>query len=685
MGQAFWDILCESAVFILAGFAIAGLLHALVPTQAVIRLLSAARSRSVLLAALIGLPLPLCSCSVLPAAIALRRKGASKGATLSFLISTPETSVTSVLLTYGLLGPVMAIVRPVAAAMTAVVAGVVETVLERRDGRAAEAAPDVKESGGCPHCASADEAVGELLPMRARLRAAMRYAFVDLFDDIFGWVLIGILAAAVIQALLPSVVFETLFRGSLQSMLLMVVLGVPLYVCAEGSTPIAAALIAQGVSPGAGLVLLLVGPATNIGSLGVLRGVLGRRTLVVYLASIVVVALAAGAVLDNWVSQPGSARHIQALCEPFVPQSVKIAGAIAFLLLCAVSLRRRRYVGRTVRWLDARLPVRVSVGRLAVAAVVGAVVAWLGSGFFCVQPEEVGIVKRFGAIHRAGLSPGLHYAWPYPVESADRIPVRRVNRTVLGYKLHPEKGTPTFSSETDEAWSLVGDENIADIKTAVLWGADARTEQTILQFAYGMSDRERTVRSAVQAAFREVVGGESINEVFTARRRAAAAAVVAGAQMNLDAWGCGIRIHGFYFLDAHAPREVHDAFRDVAGAMEDKAARIDKALAEEARIVPDARGKAVEMQEEARGYAARLVESARGEADRFLDLWREARCWPEVTRRRLYHEMLDAVLPGVPKYIRPAGVAPDVVELWLTDTESGWGFPGVPPQPSRER
>ncbi|MBN1513201.1 MAG: SO_0444 family Cu/Zn efflux transporter, partial [Phycisphaerae bacterium] len=651
----------------------------------VIRLLSAARSRSVLLAALIGLPLPLCSCSVLPAAIALRRKGASKGATLSFLISTPETSVTSVLLTYGLLGPVMAIVRPVAAAITAVVAGLVETAFERRDGGAAEGVSGASESGGCPHCAGVEEAADELQPIQARLRGALRYAFVDLFDDIFGWVLIGILAAAAIQALLPGVVLSTLFRGSLQSMLVMVVLGIPLYVCAEGSTPIAAALIAQGVSPGAGLVLLLVGPATNIGSLGVLRGVLGRRTVVVYLASIIVVALAAGAVLDNWVSQSGSARHIQALSEPFVPQSVKIAGAIAFLLLCVLSMRRRRYVERIVRWLNERLPVRVSFGRLALAALLAAAAGWLAGGFFCVQPEEVGIVKRFGAIHRTGLAPGLHYAWPYPIESVDRIAVRRVYRTVLGYQLHPEKGIPTSASETDESWSLVGDENIADIKTAVLWGADDRAEQAILQFAYGMTDRERSVRSAVQAACREVLGAESINEVFTARRRAAATLVLTGAQAKLDAWGCGIRIHGCYFLDAHAPREVHDAFRDVAGAMEDKATRIDKALAEEARIVPAARGRAAEMQEEARGYAVRLVESARGEAERFLQLWNVALRWPEVTRRRLYHETLDTVLPGVPKYIRPAGVAPDVVELWLTDTESGWGFPGVPPQPSRER
>ena len=685
MGQAIWNILCESAVFILAGFAIAGLLHALIPTQTVIRLLSAARSRSVLLAALIGLPLPLCSCSVLPAAIALRRKGASKGATLSFLISTPETGVTSVLLTYGLLGPVMAIARPVAAAITAVVAGLVETAFERRERRAAEGASDASESGGCPHCARVEEAADELQPIQARLRGAMRYAFVDLFDDIFGWLLIGILVAVAIQAFLPGVVLSTVFRGSLQSMLVMVVLGVPLYVCAEGSTPIAAALIAQGVSPGAGLVLLLAGPATNIGSLGVLRGVLGRRTMVVYLASIIVVALVAGAVLDNWVSQPGSTRQIQALRESFVPPSVKIAGAVAFLLLCAVSVRRRRYVERIVGWLDERLPVRVSLGRLVAAAVLTAAAGWLASGFFCVQPQEVGIVKRFGAIHRTGLPPGLHYAWPHPIESVDRIAVRRVYRTVLGYKFHPEKGTPTFASETGESWSLVGDENIADIKTAVLWGADDGTERSVLQFAYGMTDRERTVRSAVQAACREVLGGESINEIFTTRRRVAGTLVVTAAQANLDAWGCGIRIYGFHFLDAHAPREVHDAFRDVAGAMEDRATRIDKALAEEARIVPEARGRAAEMLEEARGYAARLVESARGEAERFLDLWNVARDWPGVTQRRLYHEMLDAVLPGVPKYIRPAGVAPDVVELWLTDTEGGWGFPGVPPQPSRER
>jgi len=593
--------------------------------------------------------------------------------------------VTSVLLTYGLLGPVMAIVRPVAAAITALVAGVLETAFEKREAGAAGGMWGAGDAGTCNHGADHEEASEGPQPAAVRLRRALRYAFVDVFDDIFGWMLIGILAAAAIQALLPGVVLSTVFRGSFQSMLVMVALGVPLYICAESSTPIAAALVAQGVSPGAGLVLLLVGPATNIGSLGVLRSILGRRTMVVYLASIIGVALAAGAVLDAWVSQPGSAQHVQALSESIVPQSVKVAGAIVFLALCAVGARRQRYVERFVAWLNERLPVRVSRGRLTVAFLVGVAVSWLASGFFCVQPEEVGIVKRFGAIHRTGLPPGLHYAWPRPIESVDRVAVRRVYRTVLGYKIHPEKGTPTFASQTNESWSLVGDENIADIKTAVLWGADGRTKQTILQFAYAVTDRELILRRAVQAACREALGGESINEIFTSRRKAAAASIMASAQSSLDAWRCGIRIHGFYFLDAHAPPEVHDAFRDVAGAMEDKATRIDKALAEEARIVPEARGRAAEMQEEARGYAIRLVESARGEAWRFRDLWNVARHWPEVTRRRLYHEALDATLPGVPKYIRPAGVGSEVIELWLTDTDSGWGFPGVPPQPSRER
>jgi uncharacterized membrane protein YraQ (UPF0718 family) len=357
-----WNILCESAIFVLAGFLIAGFLEIVLSGDWFIRFVSENRKRSVFLATLIGVPLPLCSCGVLPAAMTLQRKGASKGATLSFLISTPETSVTSILLTYSLMGPLLAIFRPIAACVTALATGLIENAFQQR---APE--PDLREADDetaacCDSCCggSAGEDVEDSASAPpGRLRRAMKYAFVDLFDDIFGWVLIGVLAAAAIQAFLPPDVVGRYLGGPLQSMLLMVVIGVPLYVCAESSTPIAAVLLAQGMNPGAALVFLLVGPATNIGSVGVLRERLGKRTVVVYLTTIIVVAIVMGGVLNLLLSGSGVRLDMRALGEPLVPAWLKVAGAVVFLVLGLGSAWRLRWVPRLATWLGAKLRVRL--------------------------------------------------------------------------------------------------------------------------------------------------------------------------------------------------------------------------------------------------------------------------------------------------------------------------------------
>jgi len=340
-----WSILCESAVFIMFGFVIAGLLDAVVPADLVNRLLSGSRRRSVLLATLIGVPLPLCSCSVLPAAVTLRKNGAGKGATLAFLISTPETSATSVLLTYSLLGPLMAVFRPIASCVTALAAGLIENAVERRFPGAAESQPEARSACCCKSEPVAGAQPSEIDDKRpSRLRGAMRYAFVKLFDDIFGWILIGILAAAAIQTWLPREVLLRLLGGPIQSMLLMLVIGVPLYICAEASTPVAAALILGGLNPGAALVLLLVGPATNIGSLGVLTQQFGRRSIAIYLATIVVVALIMGVVLNQLLIGRGFVSDIHVMHEPLLPDWLKTLGAVAFLAAGLGTLARNRHV-----------------------------------------------------------------------------------------------------------------------------------------------------------------------------------------------------------------------------------------------------------------------------------------------------------------------------------------------------
>ena len=359
-----WSILCDSAVFILVGFMLAGVLEVVLSGETAVRLLSGARTRSVFLATAIGVPLPLCSCSVLPTALTLRRKGAGKGATVAFLISTPETSVTSILLTYALLGPFLAVFRPIAACVTALTAGLIEHARERRassvspvetsDSAAPDAVSDAPATrGGSDHCCGSDASAqsGVAKPL-SKLRRALRFAFVDLFDDIFGWMILGILVAAAIQAWLPQDALTSFLGGPLRSSLIMVAFGVPLYVCAEASTPVAAALIAQGLNPGAALVFLLVGPATNIGSLGLLRRELGGRAIVVYLATIIIVSIIMGFVLDAMLTLETVASPIRAMDEPMVPEWAQVAGAILFLVLGAGAVYRKRYVRKLTGWLS---------------------------------------------------------------------------------------------------------------------------------------------------------------------------------------------------------------------------------------------------------------------------------------------------------------------------------------------
>ena len=647
-----WDILRESAVFILVGFLFAGLLEALLPASRVVRLLSASRPRSVFLATLIGVPLPLCSCSVLPTAVALKKKGASKGSILAFLISTPETSITSVLLTYGLLGPVMAIFRPLAACVTAITAGLVENRF-KDDVEVGEV-----DQAACGHDHDSEVIPGTGATFTSRLHQAMRHAFVDLLDDIFGWVMIGIVVAAALQSWLPPEVLQKVFGSALQSMLLMVVIGVPLYVCAEASTPIAAAMILQGLNPGAALVFLLVGPATNLGSLGVLNRQLGRRTVVVYLIAIIVVALVMGAWFNSVLAETDIVSSIQVMDEPFVPSWLKTLAALLFLLVGFASLRRTRCADRLANWLNLYLPVRISPGRLKCAVALVLFVAFWASGWFTVRPGEVALVRQFGAVSASDLSSGLHYAWPYPVSQVDIVPVQHVQRMLIGK--HDENQA--------SQWSLVGDENIAAMQFAVHWGA---APTGVVDYQYGSADRKDLLRNVVFGAVQQVMGSTSINTVFTADRQRREEEIEQVIQRRLDTYESGIRIHAFHVLDAHAPPAVHEAFRDVASALEDRSTRINKARAMEAQLVPNARGEAAIRVAEAHAYHEETVRQAQAEANQFLELLGVYQENPQVTERRLEYETLEQVLPGVSKYISPPAVGAGQLEIWFVrDSEA---------------
>jgi uncharacterized membrane protein YraQ (UPF0718 family) len=302
-----WVVVVESAPFIVFGLVVAGLLHIFLDPAIVARHLGRGRIRPVVMASVLGVPLPLCSCGVLPAALAIRKQGANDGAVTSFLISTPETGVDSIAITYALLGPIMAVVRPIAAFVSGVVTGLVQTLT----GEGATTAPSAVPVEACrvDACCAGDDCPPEEHARHhgfaARVSAGLRYAFKDLLGDISGWFLLGALIAGVITFAIPEDAIGRHLGGGLVTMLVMLVVGIPLYVCSSASTPIAAALILKGLSPGAALVFLMAGPATNATSITVVGGMLGKRAAAVYIAGISVCAVLMGLSLDGFLKLTG--------------------------------------------------------------------------------------------------------------------------------------------------------------------------------------------------------------------------------------------------------------------------------------------------------------------------------------------------------------------------------------------
>ena len=280
----------DMAIYLLLGFLLAGLLYAFFPKEKVIKYLGRRNIKSVVNAAIFGIPLPLCSCGVIPTAFSLKRQGASDGATVSFLISTPATGADSILATYGLMGPLFAVFRPVATFVSGLLGGTLVNFFHRPKAR--ETNPQVvrrkvfNEQGEHKHS------------FREKLRTTFTYGYFDLLKSITKWLLWGTLIAGVISYTVPASLIERYLSFNFLSMVAMLIVGIPLYVCATGSIPIVASLMIKGLSPGAGLVFLMAGPATNAVTITVMAKNLGKRIVTIYLLSIALSALFMGWLLN---------------------------------------------------------------------------------------------------------------------------------------------------------------------------------------------------------------------------------------------------------------------------------------------------------------------------------------------------------------------------------------------------
>ena len=338
-----WLVFLDTAFWLLLGLLAAGVIKSFISEATMMRWVGGRGIGAILRAALFGAPLPLCSCGVLPAAIGLHRAGASKEATVSFLVSTPETSVDSITVTYALMGPVMAIFRPLAALVNAVGTGLLTTLIsddaipERAETAAAKTASCCSSKTETACCA---EKAPQQSPPENRVWQAIRYAGADLLDDIAQWMAVGIVLAGIMLTFIPPD-WLAQWGGGLSAMLVMLVVGVPMYICAVASTPVAAGLLLAGVSPGAVLVFLLVGPATNIASFALLKQELGLKVTAMYLFGLSVFSLIMGLLLE-WLLRLQQWQVTAKLGEAhaMLPEALSWGSAILLIFLAIKPLRR---------------------------------------------------------------------------------------------------------------------------------------------------------------------------------------------------------------------------------------------------------------------------------------------------------------------------------------------------------
>jgi len=344
-----WETFREMSPYLLLGFFVAGVLSVLVRPELVERHLGGRGLWQVAKAAVFGVPLPLCSCGVIPVAASLRRHGAGAGATTSFLISTPQTGVDSIMVTYSLLGPVFAVFRPVVAFLSGLLGGALVNAFGRETGPAAETRP-----------ACTAECCSPVEGRRGGFARAMRYGFMTLPRDINKALIVGIIVAGAISAALPDNYLAGALGGGILSMIVMMAVGIPVYVCATASVPIAAALIAKGVSPGAALVFLMTGPATNAATVTTVWKIMGKRVAAIYLGSVAASALAAGLLLDAVFTARGG--HAAAHVHRMLPGWAQTGAAVVLLAVLAGAFVRPRRVGAVPRPAGTERTARIPIG-----------------------------------------------------------------------------------------------------------------------------------------------------------------------------------------------------------------------------------------------------------------------------------------------------------------------------------
>ena len=756
-----WSSFLLLAPMLLLGLFLAGLIHVFISRQAILKWLRRDSLKSVASSAAIGVPMPLCSCSVVPVVAEMRRKGASRSSCMSFLITAPETGADSILVTHAFFGPIAAVVRPVISFITGVVAGIFCIGLIRdRDaaetGTADEDHDHHDHDHGHAHhhhghghdhhhhghdhdhshqplIPGADdcyvsprelrgffvawlrrlsEGVGrvrtttwlkpefyrEYLPPREEApspkgtaerdlstlsfatvcRHILRYGFVDVADDILFALLVGLALGGLLYLAIPSDLMAHEYARWL-SYPVMVLFGIPLYICASASTPIAAALVAKGFSPGAALIFLMTGPATNAGTIAIIVSQFGARFASVYVGSVIAVTVALGIAIDLLMIAFGLelSVNLEASDSPAL-MAVQWGGALGLIALIVWRFRAgalksgyedlvsnlRPLSGPVKAWWAGATRNAPVAGVIHPRTPAGATV-WLAlvavfllSGFTVVRPGEVGYGRLFGAVVWRDLPPGLHYLAPWPFARADRWPVREVKSITSG--------------DTQEY--LTGDVNLMSLSMNVQY----RVSDPYV-YHYRAANPERVIADNVRKELRKFVAGRTLDDLLNVERAALQDHVGAVFENRMDG-GDGelldaIELVKVSLLSVQPVDAAMNAFREVSSSQDDRERIIVNAQRLVVSLVPRAHGNAIYEVEQAKGEAVRRTVTSAAESDAIRVVAGAVREAPEVLHNMLWREKLEASLAGRSKIIVPSEDTLSKVALWKSSNGAAAAAP----------
>ena len=741
-----WNSFLLLGPMLLLGLFLAGLIHVFISRDAVLRWLHRDSLKSVASSAAIGVPMPLCSCSVVPVVAEMRRKGASRSACMSFLITAPETGADSILVTNAFFGPVAAVVRPVISFITGVMAGIF-CIGMIRDGE--EPAPPADSGHDHDHhghdhdhdhdhdhshktlipgdddcyispatlraffvtwLVRLNEGIGQArsmtwvkpdfyreslsIPESATTRRdetgsglddlsfttvckhILRYGFVEVADDILFALLVGVILGGVLYLAIPDNLMAYEYARWL-SYPAMVLVGIPLYICASASTPIAAALVAKGFSPGAALVFLMTGPATNTGTIAIVASQFGARFASVYVGSVIVVTVVLGIAVDLLLLAFGLSLsvNLDASDSPALA-AIQWAGALGLFALMFWRFRagalkggyqdllmNLRPVSGPIKAWWARMTRNDPVGGIVRPRAPAGAAVWLSivavfllSGFAVVRPGEVGYGRLFGAVAWRDLPPGLHYLAPWPLAQADKWRVREVK---------------SVTSATAGEY-LTGDVNLMSMSLNVQYRV---TDPYV--YHYRTAKPEQVIGDNIRKELRRFVAGRTLDDLLNVDREMLQAHIEevfekrapGGDSALLDA----IELVKVNLLSVSPVDGAMNAFREVSSSQDDRERIIVNAQRLTVSLIPRAHGNAEYEVQQARGEAARRTITSAAESDAIRMVAGAVRGAPEVLHTMLWREKLETSLAGRDKIIVPNQDTLNKVALWKRSLGAGGG------------